>query len=76
MIHDRILKLGRDVMILSAFILALDSHTMTPVVVGSSVVPTDLFHYECGNFENILPVEPSVIEQGARLQEGKQKTTE
>lgn len=50
MIHDRIIVLGRDVMVLAAFILALDSHKMTPVGSGSiSVVSADLLHHEFGS---------------------------
>jgi len=69
MIHDGIFILARDVMILSAFILALYSHKMTPVVGSSSVVSADLLHHELRTLANLLHIKPSVIEQSARLKE-------
>jgi hypothetical protein len=71
MIHHRIFKLGRDVMIFPTVELALDCHKIASIIDGRSIVIADLFHHECCTFAELVHVKPSVIEQRTRLLEGK-----
>jgi len=72
-IHYGILKLGRDVMILSIFILALDGNKIATAG-GTRAFLAHLFHNELRTFANLLRIKPSVIEQDTRLERRKRRT--
>jgi hypothetical protein len=72
MLYFRVFELCRNVLILSAVVLALDGNKVTPVR-GDSVVPSDLVGHALSAFLDFVNAESGILEQNTWLDRKEEK---